>query len=85
MRVFNRYILFLVLATCIIDVSLAFGGQRDLTIYFTADIIAYLIITIIQAMMSPAARKLLSTVAIVLSAGFFIIAIFKAAEVFSKK
>ncbi len=81
MRVFNRYIWFLLVAACIINTFLAFSGQNDLSIYFIANVIAYLAITVLHAYLNPGARRSLSAVAIVLFAGFMVIVIIKAIDV----
>lgn len=83
MRVFNRYIVFLILAACLINVSLAFAGQEDLTVYFTVNVIAYLIITILHTYLNPSTRKSLSAVAVILFIGFMTIVIIKVIEVLS--
>jgi hypothetical protein len=71
LRIYNNYLLFLVLATCLIDVSLAFAEQTDIAVYFTASVIYF----------SPKARKTLSFVSIVFLAGFMVVAILKIFEV----
>jgi hypothetical protein len=81
LRIYNNYLLFLVLATCLIDVSLAFAEQTDIAVYFTASVIAYLIITALFIYFSPKARKTLSFVYIVFLAGFMVVAILKIFEV----
>jgi hypothetical protein len=81
MRVFNQYLFFLVLTACIINTTLAFMGQRDLTVYFIANVVAYLIITILHAYLNPRARQLLNVISIVLFAGFMTVVVFKVIEV----
>lgn len=85
MRVLNRYIMFLILAACIINVSLAFAGQNDLTVYFTVNVIAYLVITILHTYLNPSTRRSLSAVAAVLFVGFMTIVIIKVIDVLSGK
>ncbi len=85
MRIYNRYLLFLVLATCLIDVTLAFLGQKDIAAYFTANVISYLIITVLFIYFSPKTRKTLSVVSIVFLAGFMVVAILKFVEVIRLK
>jgi len=80
-RVFNQYLWFLVLAAFLINAVLAFTRQQDLTLYFTVNVLAYLVITVLHAYFSPRARRLLSTVAIVLFGGFLIVLIIKVMEV----
>jgi hypothetical protein len=73
----------MVLAACLIDVILAFAGQQDIAIYFTANVIIYLIITVLYIYFSPRTRRTLSFVSVVLLASFIIVAVFKAVEVLS--
>jgi len=85
LRIFDRYILFLVLAAFIINTILAFVGQNDLTIYFTVNVIAYLVITLLHAYLNPRARRLLSAVALVLFAAFLVIVMIKTIDVVYSK
>ena len=64
MRIYNRYLLFLVLASCLINIILSFTRQTDITVCFTALVIAFLIITVIFVYFSPKTRKALSLVSI---------------------
>lgn len=81
MRVFNQYLFFLVLSACIINTVLAFGGQQDITIYFTANVLAYLVITILHAYLNPRARQLMSSIAVVLFAGFMVVILIKIMDI----
>lgn len=81
MRVFNQYLLFLALSASIINTVLAFAGQQDLTIYFTANVLAYLIITVLHAYLNPRAKQLLSTIAVVLFAGFMTVVLIKVIDI----
>ncbi len=83
MRIYNKYIVSLALAACLINTLLAFSGQDDLAIYFVINIIAYLIITLLYAYLNPRARKALNTIATVSFAGFIVIVVFKAIEIWS--
>ena len=85
MSAFNRYIVFLVLAASIINIMFAFTRQNDLTVYFTVNVIAYLVLTVLHAYLNPGARKALSTVAIVLFGCFLMIVIIKTVDVVSGK
>ena len=62
----------LVLASGLINTSLAFLGQNDLGIYFVINILAYLVITLLYVYLNPRARQALTTVAAVLFAGFMV-------------
>jgi uncharacterized membrane protein YhhN len=85
LRIYNRYLIFLVLASCIIDVFLAFLNQTDIAVYFTVSVIAYLIITILFIQFSPRTRKVLSFVSFVFLAGFMVVVAFKVLEVLQSK
>ena len=81
MRIYNKYIVSLILASGLIDISLAFLGQNDLTIYFIINVIAYLAITLLYAYLNPRARRALNTIGIVLFAGFLVIVSLKALRI----
>ena len=85
MRIYNRYLLFLVIISCLIDVSLAFVGQTDIAVYFTVSVIAFLIITVLFIYFSPKTRKTLSVVSIVFLAGFMVVVVLKVMEVMHLK
>ena len=85
MRIYNRYLLFLVLVSCLIDVILAFTRQIDIAVYFTVLVIAYLIITVLFVYFSPKTRKALSLVSIVFLAGFMVVVVLKIMEVMRLK
>ncbi len=85
MRIFNRYLLFLVLASCLIDVTLAFTGQKDIAVCFTTLVIAYLVITVLFVYFSPKTRKALSFVSVVFLTGFMVVVIIKILEVIRLK
>lgn len=81
MRIYDRYLITMVLATCVIDIILAFAGQTDITVFFTANVIIFMLISVLYIYFNPRTRKTLSFVSIVLLAGFIIVAIFKVVEV----
>ena len=83
MRIYNKYIISLVIVSSLINISLAFLGQNDLGLYSTINIIAYLVITFLYAYLNPRARRVLNTTATVLFAGFMVIVVLKAMEIFS--
>ena len=78
MRIYNKYIVSLILASGLINISLAFFGQNDVVIYFIINTIAYLAITLLYAYLNPRARRALNTIGIVLFAGFLVIVSLKA-------
>lgn len=85
MRIYNRYLALLVLALCLVDISLAFLKQSDVAVYFTISVIVYLVITLLFFHFSPRARKILSVVSFVFLAGFIAVVILKTVEVLQGK
>jgi len=83
LRIYNKYIVSLVLVSCLINTLLAFLGQDELEIYFTINIIVYLVITLLYVYFNPRARRALSTITTVLFAGFMVIVVFKVMEILS--
>lgn len=83
MRIYNKYVVFLALSACLINTLLAFFGQNDLGIYFTINIIAYLVITLLYVYLNPRARRALNTVVVVLFGGFMVIVVTKGIEILS--
>ena len=83
MRIYNKYVVSLVLASGLINTLLAFFGQNDLTIYFTVNIIAYLVITLLYVYLNPRARRALNAIVVVLFGGFMVIVVTKAIEILS--
>lgn len=83
MRIYNKYVVSLVLSACLINTLLAFFGQNDLGIYFTINIIAYLVITLLYVHFNPRARRALNTTGIVLFGGFMVIVVTKVIDVLS--
>jgi len=83
LRIYNKYIIFLAAALCLINTLLAFFGQDDLTFYFIINLIAYLVITLLYAQLNPKARRALNTVGAVAFASFMVIIAFKVLEILS--
>lgn len=83
MRIYNKYIVSLVLVSGLINTLLALFGQKDLEIYFTINIIVYLVITLLYVYFNPRARRALSTISTVLFAGFMVIVAIKVIEILS--
>ena len=77
MRIYNRYLVFLVLVSCLIDIFLAFVKQNDIAVYFTINVIAYLTITMLFIFFSPKTRRILSVVSVVYLAGFMVVVTLK--------
>ena len=85
MRAFNQYIMSLVLTAFAVNTILAFVDPNDLTVFFTANVIAFLVITVLHAYLNPRARRSLSAIGIVLFGGFLVIVVLKAVEVLSNR
>ncbi len=85
MRIYNKYIVSLVLAASIINTLLALVGQNDLRVYFVVNVIAYLVITLLYVYLNPRARTALNTIGSVLFAGFMVIVALKAIDILAGK
>ena len=83
MRIYNKYIISLVVASCLINTLLAFFGQNDFVIYFTINVVAYLAITLLYVYLTPRARRALNPIGAVLFASFMVIVVFKVMETIS--
>jgi uncharacterized membrane protein YhhN len=83
LRIFNKYIVSLALAAGLINTLLAFLGQDDLGVYFTINIIAYLVITLLYVYLNPRAKRVLNTIGLVLFAGFMVIVVLNVMEIIS--
>ncbi len=81
MRMYNRYILTLAVAASAINVVLAFAGQKDLTLYFTLNVIAFLVITLLYVYLNPRARAALNTIGVVFFGAFMVVVVIKVAEI----
>ena len=83
MRIYNKYIVSLVLASGLINTLLAFLGQNDLGIYFVINVLAYLLIALLYAYLNPGARRALNTIGAVLFAGFMVVVSLRVIEILS--
>ena len=81
MRIFNRLVIFLVIAFSISDVTLAVLGQNDISVYFIVNAMAYLVITLLYVHLNPRARGGLDALSGVIFAGFLAIVTIKVIEV----
>jgi hypothetical protein len=81
MRVFNRLIISLAIAFALLNAILAFAGQKDISVYFIVDAIAYLVITLLYVYLNPRARGALNAVSAVIFAGFMVIVTLKVVEI----
>lgn len=82
MRIYNKYIISLALLSGFINTLLAFFGQNDLGVYFMANVVAYLVITLLYVYLNPGARRALNTIGIVLFLAFIAIVVFKTVAIF---
>lgn len=85
MRIYNRYILYLAVATGLINTLLAFGGQESLDVYFAVNIIAYLGITLLYVHLNPRAKRALDIIGYMLFSGFAVIVAVKVIDILSGK
>jgi uncharacterized membrane protein YhhN len=69
----------------VINTVLAFFGQNDLTLYFTLNITAFLVITLLYVYLNPRARGALNTIGVVFFAGFMVVVVLKITEILSGK
>jgi hypothetical protein len=83
LRIYNKYILSLALASCLINTLLAFYGPNDLVVYFVINVLAYLAITLLYVYLNPRARRVLNTISIVFFAGFIVTVAIKVVEILS--
>ena len=64
-----------------IDTLLAVGGQKNLEVYLTINIIAYLVVTLLYVYLNPRARRALNTISMVLFGAFLVVVAIKVMEV----
>jgi Flp pilus assembly protein protease CpaA len=81
LRIYNRYLLLMVFTTCLVNVVLAFMGQKNITVYFIANFLITLLLTVLFISFSPRTRRVLSSISFVLFAGFVVVAVLKVLEV----
>lgn len=81
MRIYNKLILTIALVLGLIDVCLAAVGQNNIEIYFVANAIAFLVITLLYTYFNPRARSALNTVSAVIFAGFLVIVVIKVMDI----
>ena len=81
MRIYNRLILSLAVAFTVLNAVMAFAGQKDISVYFIVDAIAFLVITLLYTYLNPRARGALNAVSSVVFAGFLVIVVLKVIEI----
>ena len=74
----------MVVASCLTNTILAVTGQDDLTVYFTVNVIVFLVITLLHVYLNPRARRFLGAIAVVLFGGFMVIVLLKVIDVLTK-
>ncbi len=85
MSTHNRYIFSLLIVSCVINLVLAFLGQKDITLYFTLNVIAFLAITLLHVYLNPRARAALNAIGIVFFSAFMVVVAIKVAEILTAK
>lgn len=85
MRVYNRYVITLLLVLGAANVLLAAVGQTGLDVYLVVSAIAYLVVSLLFVYLNPRARGLLGAIGFVLLAVVLVVAGIKAAEVLGWK
>ena len=81
MRIFNRLVISLAIAFGVLNTVMAFTGQKDISVYFIVDAIAFLVITLLYTYLNPRARGGLNAVSGVVFAGFLVIVVLKVIEI----
>jgi uncharacterized membrane protein YhhN len=81
LRIYNKLILTIALVFGIIDASLAAASQENIEIYFVANAIAFLVITLLYTYLNPRARGALTAVGSVIFAAFLVIVVIKIVDI----
>jgi len=85
LRIYNRYIVSLVVASCLINVLLASLGQNDLVMYFLINVLVYLMITLLFSYLNPRVKRSLNAIGAVFFAGFMVTVVIKVVDILSGK
>ena len=83
MSIYNKFILSLVLSTCLINVLLAMSEKNDPCVYLTANVIVYLAVTSIFVYFNPRVKKALKIISFTLFGSFMVIVAFKVIQIIS--
>lgn len=83
MKIFNKYLVTLVLAASLVNWFLAFVKQDSLEIYFVVNILSYLVITMLYVYLNPRARGTLRAISAILFGSFVVVVIIKVLEIVS--
>jgi hypothetical protein len=81
LRTYNQFVIILALALMIVNNLMAWLGQNDIQYYFIADIVIYLIITILYSMLNPRARNSLTVISVVFFGGLMVIVAMKLLDI----
>lgn len=72
---------FLIVVSCLVNTSLAFFGQEDLSIYLVINMISFLVVTMIFTPSNPEAKKKFNTLNILFFTGFLGIVIIELSNI----
>jgi hypothetical protein len=81
LRIYNKLVITLVLAFSIINIILAFLGQSSIEIYFIANSIIFLVVTLLYTYFNPRARGALNALSAVIFTGFLVVVAIKVVEI----
>lgn len=81
MSTYRRYFLSLAIMSTLVVVIMALMGQNDIGAYYTVLVLVSLVITLLFAYISPAARRGLRSITAVFFAGFLVIVALKVIDV----
>jgi hypothetical protein len=81
LRVYNKLILTIALVFGVINVCLAAVGQDNIEIYFVANAVAFLVVTLLYTYFNPRARGALNALSAVIFAGFMVIVVIKVMDI----
>jgi uncharacterized membrane protein YhhN len=71
----------LALAFTLLNSLLALWGTEDIQLYYIANLVAFLIITLLYVYLNPRARGALSVLTLIFFSGFAVIVVFKILDV----
>jgi len=77
LKIFNKYLITLVLVSGVVNILLAFFKQNSLEIYFVINILSYLITTLLYVYLNKRARAALNAISAILFGSFMVIIIIK--------
>ena len=83
MRIYNQYIISLILVSTLANIILYFIGPDDIGVFFIVNSLTFLVITLLYAYLNPRARKSLNVIGITVFAGFLVVVSLRALRVIS--